>query len=185
MTDVTTIYDRLTELTKRSLVAARDVAASLGHDFIGTEHLLLGLAQTAGTASEVLRAHGIELGQLRAETVHQLAADGAPAPQGQAAKDALSALGIDVAAIQRRADETFGPGAFQYPRPAYSLRAKQVLQVSLRQAVELGQQRIDTEHLLLGVLAESEGGGVRVLSALGADVEALRRSVLERMESAA
>jgi ATP-dependent Clp protease ATP-binding subunit ClpA len=180
MTEVTTVYDRFTELTKRAMVGARDAAAALGHDFIGTEHLLLGLAQTAGVASEALRAHGVELGQLRDETVRELAAEGVPATHGQAAKDALSSLGIDVAEIRRRADENFGQDAFKYPRPAFSVQAKEAVKSSLQQAIELGQQRIDTEHLLLGVLAEGDGVAIRVLATLGVTAEALRQSVLER-----
>jgi len=184
MTEVTTVYDRFTELTKRAMVAARDAATSLGHDFIGTEHLLLGLAQTAGVASEALRAYGIELGQLRDETARQLTADGVSTTRGQTAKDALSLLGIDLAEIRRRADETFGPDALKYPRPAFSLQAKKAVQTSLQQAVDLGQQRIDTEHLLLGVLAETDGVALRVLAALGVDAEAVRRSVIERASGA-
>ena len=203
MTEVTTVYDRFTELTKRAMVGARDAATALGHDFIGSEHLLLGLAQTAGVASEALRAHGVELGQLRDETVRQLAADGVQATRGQAAKDALSSLGIDLAEIRRRTDENFGPDTLKYPRPAFSLQAKRAVQASLQQAIELTgvrhhnegpaqigdyspahrgrrSQRIDTEHLLLGVLAEEDGAPVRVLATLGVDAESLRRSVLER-----
>jgi ATP-dependent Clp protease ATP-binding subunit ClpA len=71
MTEVTTIYDRFTALTKRAIVGARDAATSLGHDFIGTEHLLIGLAQTAGLASEALRAHGVDLTALRSEAACQ------------------------------------------------------------------------------------------------------------------
>jgi ATP-dependent Clp protease ATP-binding subunit ClpA len=179
---VSTVYERFTELTKRAMVAAKDVAGSLGHDFIGTEHLLLGLAQTAGVASEALRAHGIELGRLREETARQMAADGVPTTHGQGTKDALSTLGIDVAEIKRRADEAFGPDAFKYPRAAFSLSAKKAVQSSLREARELGKERIDTEHLLLGVLAQDDGA-VRVLGALGVGTEALRSSVLERTAS--
>ena len=192
MTEVTTVYDRFTELAKRAMVGARDAATALGYDFIGTEHLLLGLAQTAGIASETLRAHGVELGRLRDETVHALAADGAPATRGQAAKDALSSLGIDLTEIRRRADQNFGPDALKYPRAAFSLAAKRAKQASLHQALELGQQRIDTEHLLLGVLAEADGDAApipvpvpaRVLAALGVDAAALRRSVVERATEA-
>ena len=180
---VTTVYERFTELTKRAMVAARDVADSLGHDFIGTEHLLLGLAQTAGTASEALRAHGIELGRLREETARQMAAEGVATTHGQAAKDALSTLGIDVTEIQRRAEQSFGANAFKYPRPAFSLSAKKAVQSSLREARELGRERIDTEHLLLGALAQDDGA-VRVLGTLGVGKEPLRRSVLDRTATA-
>ncbi len=117
-------------------------------------------------ASEALRAHGIEFGRLREETARQMAAEGVPTTHGQAAKDALSTLGIDVAEIRRRADETFGPNAFKYPRAAFSLPAKKAVQASLQEARELGHERIDTEHLLLAVLTRDDGA-VRVLGTLG------------------
>ncbi|WP_034271812.1 Clp protease N-terminal domain-containing protein [Actinospica robiniae] len=181
MTEVTTVYDRFTELAKRSLVAARDVADSLGTDFVGTEHLLLGLAQTAGTASEALRAHGVELGRTRAAVEAALRAAGAPSTAGGGAAEALSTIGIDVAEIQQRADSTFGPGVFRYPRPAFSLRLKEVIARSLQQARELGGEHIDTEHLLLALLSVDEDAAVRVLSQLGADIRALRQAVLDRV----
>src|SRR5580658_4757843 len=183
MTEATSVFDRFTELAKRALAASREAAASLGNDYVGTEHQLIGLAEAAGTASEVLRAHGAEPAGLRAETTRQfeayVQAHGDPVPRGQVAKDALSWLGIDVAEIQRRAGETFGPGALKYPRAHYSGRAKMVLQSSFRQARELGKQQVDTEHLLLGIL-ETQGSATRVLAALGVDTQALRQSVLDR-----
>jgi ATP-dependent Clp protease ATP-binding subunit ClpC len=175
------VFDRFTELAKRVIVASQDAAFSLGHDFIGTEHLLLGLAATAGTAGEVLRQHGVELSRARDETARRLEAAGVPATGGQAAKDALSMIGIDVSEVQRRADDTFGPGAFRFPRPAFTPRAKKALQLTLREAADLGHQRIDTEDLLLGLLAESEGVALQVLSALDVDAAALRQSVLDRV----
>lgn len=181
MTEVTTVYDRFTELAKRSLVASRDVADSLGTDFVGTEHLLLGLAQTAGTASEALRAQGIELARTRAAVAAALREAGASSSAGRGATEALSTLGIDVAEIQQRAESTFGPGVFRYPRPAFSLRLKEVVARSLQQARELGGEHIDTEHLLLALLADGEDAAVRVLEQLGADIRALRQSVLDRL----
>ena len=177
------MFDQFTELAKRAVVASQDTALALGHDFVGTEHLLLGLIYTAGTAGEVLRAHGVELGRARDETVRQTEAAGIPATGGQPAKDALSTLGIDIAEIQRRADETFGPGTFTFPRPAYTARAKTVLKLAVREAHERGQQQIDTEHLLLGLLGEGEGQGtgVSVLIALGFDTAGLRTVVLDRI----
>lgn len=176
------MFDRFTELAKRAVVASQDAALALGHDFIGTEHMLLGLASTAGTASEALREHGVELARARDETVRLLEAAGVAATGGQAAKDALSSIGIDVAEIQRRADDAFGPGAFRFPRPAYTPRAKKALELTLREAVALGQQRIDTEHMLLGLLAEGEGVALQVLTELGVDAAALREAVLARVD---
>lgn len=175
------MFDRFSALAKRAVVASQDVALSMGHDFIGTEHLLLGLAQTAGTASEVLREHGVELSRARDTTVRLLAESGVPATGGQEAKDALATLGIDITEIQRRADDTFGPGAFRFPRPPYTPHAKKALELTLREAAALGREDVDTEHMLLGVLAADEGTAVRVLAALGVDPAALRRSVLARV----
>jgi ATP-dependent Clp protease ATP-binding subunit ClpC len=183
---VTSLYDRFTELARRAVVAARDVAESLGHDHIGTEHLLLGLAQTAGTASEILRAHGLDLGRTRDETARvveeHLRTLGARAGRPESAQNALAAIGIDVAEIQRRAEENFGPGALKYPRAPFSVPAKKSLQAALREARALGTEVIDTEHLLLGVL-DTGGTAGRVLANLGVDRDGLRRSVLDRADA--
>lgn len=181
MTEVTTLYDRFTALAKRAMVGARDAATSLGHDFIGTEHLLLGLAQTAGTAGEVLRAQGVELDRLRAETQRQLTARGTAATHGVAATDALASVGIDVGEIRRRAEASFGTGSFQFPRAAFSLSAKRAVKAALRHAREVGQERIDTEHLLLGVLDDESDATIQVLTALGIDAGTLRGIVTGRL----
>lgn len=178
------MFDLFTELARRAVVASQDAALALGHDFIGTEHQLIGMAGTAGVASEVLRASGVELGALRDETVRQLTAAGVPATGGSAAKDALSAIGIDVAEIQRQADAAFGSGEFVYPRPAYNERAKKALELSVSEARELGHAEVDTEHLLLGLLSAGDGVAVEVLTALHVDISALRLAVLARVAGA-
>jgi len=177
------MFERFTELARRAVVAAQDAALSMGHDFIGTGHMLLGLTQTAGPAGEALRAHGVELGRARETVARLLAEAGMPATGGQPARDALASIGIDVTEIQRRADDTFGPGAFRFPRPPFTPRAKRALQLTLREAVARHDQRIDTGHLLLGLLAEGDGdgGAVTALAALGVDTETLRATVLDHM----
>jgi ATP-dependent Clp protease ATP-binding subunit ClpC len=194
MTDTPIIQGRFTEPAIRALQAAWEASVSLDHDYIGTEHLLLALVQTPGTAGEVLRAHGVEPARARAEVVRLLAdylpSHGTP---GQAAnrpkvpaKDALSSLGIDLAEIQRRADETFGPGALQYPSPPTNFatmtdRARMVVMSSFVQARETGKQQVGPEHLLLGLLEFRSGLAPAVLTAMGTDTEALRQSVLQRL----
>ncbi|HZE32124.1 MAG TPA: Clp protease N-terminal domain-containing protein [Actinoallomurus sp.] len=175
------MFERFTELARRAVAASQEAALAMGHDFIGTEHLLLGLAATAGTAGEVLREQGVALERAREETERLLAEAGVAATGGQAAKDALSSIGIDVAEIQRRADESFGPGRFRFPRPAFTPRAKRTLRLTLRETLVLGHRRIDKEHLLLGLLAEGEGVAIQVLTALGVETGALREAVLARM----
>jgi Clp amino terminal domain, pathogenicity island component len=175
------VFERFTELAKRAVAASQDAALALRHDFIGTEHLLLGLAVTAGTAGEVLRAHGLEPARARRETVRLLEEAGVAANGGQAAKDALSSIGIDVAEIQRRADDNFGPGAFRFPRPAFTRPARKALELTFHEAQALGHRRIDTEHLLLGLLAEGGGTAIEVLAALEIQPAALRQAVLTRV----
>lgn len=119
-------------------MAARDVAGSIGSDFIGTEHLLIGLPQTVDRASELLRAHGVELLRLRHEVERNLEARGVPATHGAAAREALATLGIDIGDVRRRAEASFGPGAFEFPRPASSLSAKLAIKAALGGARGMG-----------------------------------------------
>src|SRR5690348_960932 len=98
------MFEYFTDRAKRSIVAGQDEAIALGHDFMGTEHLLLGLAaDPQSTAGAVLAAHGVELDRTRQVTVRMLTEAGVPATGGQPARDALASIGIDVAEIQRRA----------------------------------------------------------------------------------
>jgi ATP-dependent Clp protease ATP-binding subunit ClpC len=176
------MFEFFTNRARDAVVLSQDEAIALGHDFIGTEHILLGLIGTGrSTAGDVLREQGAELTRAREETVRIVAAAGIASTGGQPAKDALSSLGIDVTEIQRRADDTFGPGAFQYPRPAYTPDAKKALEYTLREAKALGHEKFGTEHVLLGLLAAGEGRGLEVLAALEVDPAGLREAVLVRV----
>jgi ATP-dependent Clp protease ATP-binding subunit ClpA len=191
------VFEKFTDPAKRVLVLAQDEAMQQGHDYIGTEHVLVGLAGMPGTiAGSVLRDNGITVPALRAEIADVLVASGVQPLGAQAATEALATIGIDVAEIRRRADETFGPGKFHFPRPPFTPRAKKVLEHTLRQMVELHSDTIGPEHILLGILAEGEetggdrdggsgaaveGVGVKVLRNLGVDVDALRPAVLARI----
>ncbi|MFV0126220.1 Clp protease N-terminal domain-containing protein [Streptomyces sp. HMX112] len=128
-----------------------------------------------------MREQGVELAAAREGTVRVLEAAGIVATGGQPAKDALSSIGIDVEEIQRRANDNFGPGAFQYPRPAYTPDAKKALEHTLSEARALGQETFGTEHILLGMLAAGEGRGLDVLAALEVDPGGLREAVLARV----
>jgi ATP-dependent Clp protease ATP-binding subunit ClpA len=181
------MFEYFTDRAKRAITASQDEALNLGHDFIGTEHLLLGLVATPDcTASEVFTEYGVELARARQETVRLMEAAGVYGTGAQDSKDALSAIGIDVAEIQRRADDAFGPGAFRYPRPAYTAYAKKVLEMTVREWRALGHDTsgtgIGTEHMLLGLLAAEEGLSHKVLATLDVNEEALRSATLSRTE---
>ncbi|MBU7596264.1 peptidase [Streptomyces sp. P38-E01] len=176
------MFEFFTDRGRHAVVLSQDEAVALGHDFIGTEHILLGLVGTdRSTAGDVLREQGIDLERARAETVRVQQAAGVVATDGQAEKDALSSIGIDVEEIKRRAEQNFGEGSFHFPRPAYTGRAKRVLEQTLAEARELGHERFGTEHMLLGLLTVREGRGAEVLAALGTEPDRLREAVLARV----
>jgi ATP-dependent Clp protease ATP-binding subunit ClpA len=179
------VFERFTENAKRVVSLAQREAMSLGHDHIGTEHLLLGMVNTedglGGTASEVLTGFGVTLPVARDEAVRILTESGRTGTGGASDTAALAAIGIDLDEIRRRADETFGPGRFQFPKPPFTLQAKQALKYALSEALHLGHKFIGTEHLLLGILRDSEGVAVTVLGTLGVDAAEVRKAVLARI----
>lgn len=176
------MFERFTGLAKRAIVRSEQEAISRGRDYIGTEHLLLGLAGVPeGLAAAVLSERGLTAERLRQE-VTRLPDRPGSAAAGHA--EALATIGIDVDEIRRRADASFGSGRFVFPRPAYSPRAKDALIRSLSEAETLGDQDIDTQHVLLGLLADGEGRAVTALRALGADPAQLRAALLSRPATA-
>jgi hypothetical protein len=139
------VFERFTDRARRVLVLAQEEARLLNHNFIGTEHILLGL-------------------------IHE--------GDGVAAK-ALELSGISLEAVREKVEETIGPaGQSTTGSPPFTPRAKKVLELSLREALQLGHNFIGTEHMLLGVLREGEGVAVQVLTTLGADVGRVRQQVI-------
>lgn len=97
-----------------------------------------------------------------------------------AAASALVQLGVTLPRARRHVEELIGrnPGP-PAASPAFTARVKKVLELSLREAHQLGHNDIGTEHLLLGLLREGQGAAVRVLSSLGADPRTVRQTVLQ------
>jgi ATP-dependent Clp protease ATP-binding subunit ClpA len=142
------LFERFTNEARQVVVAAQEEARTIGHDYIGTEHILLGLlrAQPSG-AAEALAMVGVGLEETRAEIVRVVGRSGQPS-EGQI---------------------------------PFTPRAKKVLELSLREALNLGHNYIGPEHILLGLIRENEGVAARVLLDFGVDAEAMRRATLERM----
>jgi ATP-dependent Clp protease ATP-binding subunit ClpC len=138
---VSVVFERFTDRARRVVVLAQEEARTLDHNYIGTEHLLLGLLREG---------------------------------EGVAAK-ALESLGVSLDGVRRQIEEIAGPGqrAPGGPMP-FTPRAKQVLELSLREALRLGHSYIGTEHILLGLIREGEGVGAQVLVKLGADLDRVR-----------
>ena len=146
------MFERFTDRARRVVVLAQEEARMLNHNYIGTEHILLGL-------------------------IHE--------GEGVAAKS-LESLGISLEGVRSQVEEIIGQGQ-QAPSGhiPFTPRAKKVLELSLREALRLGHNRIGTEHILLGLIREGHGLGALVLTRAGADLDDLRAQVLAALRAAA
>jgi ATP-dependent Clp protease ATP-binding subunit ClpA len=178
------MFERFTRQAREVVVQAQAAARRLDDDHIGDEHLLLGLlagdAAARGVAATVLA----DLGVTAAAVQRELAARRARPGLGPADAAALEAIGIDLDAIRRKAEEAFGAGALQRAtrrrrgRLPLTPSAKRALGASLREAVGLGDGAIGVEHLLLGLLRQPDQLVAATLAALGAPPETVRDRVL-------
>jgi hypothetical protein len=140
------MFERFTDRARRVVVLAQEEARRLKHNYIGTEHLLLGLIKEE---------------------------------EGIAAR-ALAAMGVDLEAVRGRVSEIIGEGGGEAGPEGhipFTPRAKRVLELSLREALQLDQEYIGTEHILLGLLREGEGVAAVVLVQIGADLNRVRQQV--------
>jgi ATP-dependent Clp protease ATP-binding subunit ClpC len=139
------MFERFTDRARHVVVLAQEEATLLDHNYIGTEHVLLGL--------------------LREE-------------EGIGART-LENLGISLDAVRREVEGIIGHGqAAPVGHIPFTPRAKKVLELSLREALQLGHNYIGTEHLLLGLVREGEGVAAQVLTKLGADLGRIRQGVI-------
>ncbi len=140
------MFERFTDRARRVVVLAQEEAKMLNHNYIGTEHLLLGL-------------------------IHE--------GEGVAAK-ALQSMDISLEAVRQQVEDIIPPGQ-QQPTGhiPFTPRAKKVLELSLREALQLGHNYIGTEHILLGLIREGEGVAAQVLVKLGADLNRVRQTVIQ------
>ena len=140
------MFERFTDRARRVVVLAQEEARLLNHNYIGTEHILLGL-------------------------IHEV--------EGVAAK-ALESLGISLEAVRSQVEEIIGQGGSSPSgHIPFTPRAKKVLELSLREALQLGHNYIGTEHILLGLIREGEGVAAQVLVKLGADLSRVRQQVIQ------
>ncbi|GAA2147718.1 Clp protease N-terminal domain-containing protein [Kitasatospora kazusensis] len=185
------MFERFSEGARRSVVLGREEARRLRHDHIGTEHLLLGiLGQPDDPAAALLIDAGLDVVTARGVVARLL---GAPHPQVDEA--ALAAIGVDLEAVREAVEATFGAGALDAPAGPpgrrrkgavrFTPRAKQVLALAVRAAAGGGGGRIEVGHLLLGVLREGGGIGVRVLRESGVDLAAAGAAVERTLPSRA
>ncbi len=140
------MFERFTDRARRTVVLAQEEARLMQHNYIGTEHLLLGL-------------------------IHE--------GEGVAAK-ALESLGIGLDAVRQQVEEIIGRGQHAPSgHIPFTPRAKKVLELALREAIQLGHNYIGTEHILLGLIREGDGVAAQVLARLGADLNRTRQRIIE------
>ena len=140
------MFERFTDRARRVVVLAQDEAKMLNHNYIGTEHLLLGLIHEGeGVAAKALEQMGIQLEDVRAQ-VEEIIGHGQSQPTGHI---------------------------------PFTPRAKKVLELSLREQLQMNHSYIGTEHILLGLVREGEGVAAQVLIKLGADLSRVRSTVLQ------
>jgi ATP-dependent Clp protease ATP-binding subunit ClpA len=178
------MFERFSDEARHVVVRAQEAAGQLRHDYVGTEHLLLGLA--AG-ADPTLSSFGVTSEALVGQVLREIG----PGRPGNAA--ALASIGIDLAEVRRRVEEAFGPGALERTRAGGGFcrerrltpRSKKTLELAAREALRLGDGHVGAEHLLLGVLSVREGVAVKLLENLGVSPERMRGAVLDRLGRAA
>jgi ATP-dependent Clp protease ATP-binding subunit ClpA len=164
------MFERFGDAARRAVVLAQEEAEALGHDYLGTEHLLLGLlAEGEGRAADVLARAGVT----RDSVLEHLRGRDMPL-SGRVDADALAAIGIDLDEVRRRVEDAFGPGALLRTRTGcrafarrFTPRAKRVLEVAWQEARKHGEDLADTEHLLLGLLEEGDGVAAKILGDYG------------------
>ena len=140
------MFERFTDRARRVIVLAQQEARDLNHNYIGTEHILLGLIQEG---------------------------------EGVAAK-ALESMGINLDDVRREVEEIIGRGTQPHTgHVPFTPRAKKVLELSLREGLQMGHKYIGTEFLLLGLIREGEGVAAQVLTKLGADLPRVRQQVIQ------
>ncbi len=140
------MFERFTDRARRVIVLAQEEARMLNHNYIGTEHILLGLVREGeGVAAEALESLGISLDAVR-QQVEEIIGQGQEAPSGHI---------------------------------PFTPRAKKVLELSLRESLQLGHNYIGTEHILLGLIREGDGVAAQVLVRLGADLNRVRHQVIQ------
>ena len=139
------MFERFTDRARRVVVLAQDEARSLEHNYIGTEHILLGLIREGeGVAAKALEMANISLKGVRDQVIEII---------GKGENDSKDHI-------------------------PFTPRAKKVLELSMREALQLGHNYIGTEHILLGLIREGEGVANQVLTNLGADLGSIRQNVI-------
>jgi ATP-dependent Clp protease ATP-binding subunit ClpA len=179
------MFERFNDDARQAVALAQEEAAALRHGWIGTEHVLLGVLRADGDGARLLAGFGVDANGVRDDVVRMIGRG-----EDDIDPDALATLGIDLDAIRERVERAFGPGALSRRRSCrrgvmghhvpFTPRAKKALELSLREAIALAERDLRAEHLVLGLLRESDGVAAQVLARRGVTLAAARERVAGR-----
>lgn len=191
------MFERFTQDAREVLVAAQSQARLLRHDWVGCEHLLMGVADSPSPAGVLLRDLGARPDALSAAVAAWIG----PGPGDNDDKVALAALGIDLDRVRRAVEATFGSGSLDLTssrrrrglrrrlrrRPAscptvtghlpFTPRAKRCLELSLREALRLKHDHIGVGHISLALLSRDDTAAWAILRRVGVDPADARRAI--------
>jgi ATP-dependent Clp protease ATP-binding subunit ClpA len=193
------MFERFTADARAVVVAAQEEARLLGHDHIGTEHILLSLLADPGRpAARALAGYGVDAAFVRDDIVRRVGPRPPDLAEAAADRDredaeALKAIGIDLDQVRRAIEANFGAGSLRLPLEKaprkrglfgrfyatgghipFTNRNKKVLELALREAIRLNQNFLAPEHIMLGLLREGEGLAAQILHEKGVDSSKLR-----------
>lgn len=166
------MFERFTKEARAAVTAGQGIARDTSTRTVDTRHLLVALARDAGPARAALAEAGVDATALADAAMAELRASGLD-------PDALAGIGIDLAAVRREADRTFGADALERAARRrgghlpFTSDAKKSLELALREAIRLKHRSIDGRHLLLGIL-RADCPGRAMLAGQDADLDALR-----------
>ena len=179
------MFERFTDDARQAVVLAQEEAVALRHGWIGTEHVLLGVLATGGGGARLLAGFGVDAAGVRDDVVRIVGRG-----DDDIDPEALATLGIDLEAVRERVERAFGPGALSRRghcrrggvsmRLPFCRRAKKAMELTLREAISLGERDLRTEHLVLGLLREGDGVAAQVLAQRGLTLAAAREKVAGR-----
>jgi ATP-dependent Clp protease ATP-binding subunit ClpA len=179
------MFERFTDDARRAVVVAQEEAVALRHGWIGTEHVLLGVLRADGGGARLLTGFGVDAAGVREDVVRLIGRG-----DDDIDPEALATLGIDLEAVRERVERAFGPGALSRRRHCrrgevsmhvpFTARAKKAMELTLREAISLGERDLRTEHLVLGLLREGDGVAAQILAERGVTLAAARERVAGR-----
>ena len=181
------MFERFTPDARRIFTGGVEIAQHLNHDFLGTEHLLIALAGTGpNVATRAMIACGFDPARAREDLARIVGSSRDDLNEADAA--ALRSIGVDLDEVRRRTEASFGPGALERRRRwqgrrrarvcglPFMPKAKQALELALREAIHLDQRSIGPEHVLLGILRLG-ANSTQLLRAQDIDPRRLRSEV--------